>query len=589
MNRMKQIFSILLVFTVFTAFSQEEPDAVYHHIVKEYTIHEDGSYDLHYFKKLELKSHFSFNQLYGETFIVHNPDYQDLKINESYTIMKDGKKVKTPENAFNKVLPRDVSEFPAYNQLREMVVTHTGLALGATIYLDYTLSTDKEMFGGLSVNEEIKRRSPVKELEIIVHAPADMDIFHKIQNLRTAPETSEKEGTKTYRWLFKDVKPFPNEGNICEASKPALYIQSGNKGVEKEIDVEDFDLELPKAYKEKSAELAKEEKSGIDKVNAIRDYVVNQIDYSRVDQESIGNKIRSFKEIHETNVASYPEKIFLISAMIRETGLNAYPVLVYPEGKLPVLSDNHQIKLKVDFKKDAPYVCGLDDKQNLWYSMEGKVFRPLVKGKTGQVTKFPEGENRYDFSGEMTVEEKMASLEADVELTHHLSPYSKFGTASQKYTSVIHGMGMDTAIVSGATMNGTKLTLKTLSSKEVAKEAKGLRMIKLPEVDGGIASWDLGTLFDDRITSYEIPVVIEENYRMTVEIKDGTCINEDVKAETDASFGSVSVRLKNKGDSVVITKKISLNKTCFNPIEYQQLRKMLRTYTDENIKRIVIR
>ena len=589
MNRLKQIFSILLVFTVFTAFSQDKPDAVYHKIVKEYTIHKDGSYDLHYFKKLELMSHFSFNQLYGETFIVYNPDYQDLKINESYTIMKDGKKVKTPENAFNKVLPRDVREFPAYNHLREMVVTHTGLALGATIYLDYTLSTDKEMFGGLSVKEEIKRRSPVKELEIIVHAPADMDIFHKVQNLRTAPETSEKEGTKTYRWLFKDVKPFPNEGNICEDSKPAIYLQSGSKGVEKEIDVENLDLKLPKAFREKVTELAKEEESAVDKVNAIKDYVVKQIDYSRVDQESIGNKIRSFKEIYETNVASHPEKIFLVSAMIRETGLSAYPVLVYPEGKLPVLSDNHQIKLKVDFKKDAPYVCGLNDKQNLWYGMEGKVFRPLAKGKTGQVTKFPDGNNRYDFNGEMIVEGKKASLEADLELTHYLNPYSKFGTSSQKYTSVINGLEVDTAIVSNPTMNGTKLTLKTHSPKEIAKEARELRMIELPAVNGGVDSWDLGTLFDDRITSYEIPFTLKENYRMKVDIRDGNCINEDVKEEIDASFGSVSVQLKNNGDSVVITRKVSLNKTCFNPIEYQQLRKMLRIYTDEKTKKIVIR
>lgn len=589
MNRLKQIFSTLLVFMVFTAFSQEKPDAVYHKIVKEYTIHEDGSYDLHYFKKLEYKTHFSFNRLYGETFIVYTPDYQDLKINESYTIMKDGKKVKTPENAFNEVLPRDVSEFPAYNHLREMVVTHTGLALGATVYLDYTLETGKEMFGGLSVMEEIKRRSPVKELEIIVHAPADMDIFHQVRNLRTAPEMSNKEGTKTYRWLFKDIKPFPNEGNICEASKPSIYIQSESKGIEKEIDVESLDLKLPKTFEEKAVELAKEEKDGVDKVNAIRDYIVKQIDYSFVDQESIGNKIRSFKEICETNVASYPEKVFLLSAMIREAGLSAYPVLVYPHGKLPVLSDNHQIMLKVDLKEDSPYVCGLNDKRNRWYSLEGNVFRPLAKGKTGQVTKFPEGNNRYDFSGEMVVEDKKASLEADLELIHHLSQYSKFGTSSQKYTSVIHGIGMDTAIVSAATMNGTKLTLKTQSPKEVAKEAKGLRMIELPEVDGGIASWDLGTLFDDRITSYEIPVEIKENYRMTVGVEDGECINEDVKDEIDASFGSVSVQLQNKGDSVIITKKISLNKKCFNPIEYQQLRKMLRTYTDENVKRIVIR
>ena len=55
--------------------------------------------------ELTLFTHAAMNGLYGESFIVYNPAYQELKIHESYTRQKDGKIVKTPENAFVEVLP----------------------------------------------------------------------------------------------------------------------------------------------------------------------------------------------------------------------------------------------------------------------------------------------------------------------------------------------------------------------------------------------------------------------------------------------------------------------------------------------------
>lgn len=589
MNMLKKIFSLLLIFTVTTAIAQREPDAVYHKIIKEYTVHEDGSYDLHNFKQLELKSHYSFNQLYGETFIIYNPEYQELKINKSYTIMKDGKKVKTPENAFNEVLPHSVSTFPAYNQLREMVVTHTGLALGATIYLDYTLSTHAGMYGGLSVMENIKKQSPVKRMEIIVHAPENMPIFHKTRNLRTAPEITEKEGVKTYKWLFRDINPHPREGNICESSLPALFLQSGTEDVSTGINVSKISLQLPKSLKTKTAELTENKSAGMDKVNALRHYVVNEIDYSGLQQKHVGDAIRPFSEIYKTNIATYPEKLFLLAGMIRQAGISAYPVLIFHGGKLPVLDHNHQIKLKVDFRDDAPYICDLQEPQNLWYSLKGKEAYPLDKGKTEQKITFDESMNRCDFDGVMTVRGTKASAKAKLELVHHFSPYAAFGTDFQKYSSVVKGIQMDTAVVDNATLNATKMSLRTHSSKDILKKANNYRLLEIPEIKGSVAGWDLDPLYNERTTSFKIPAVVDENYRLELNIKDGKCFNRAIKKEMDAAFGSVAVQLKNKGDKVIISKKITLKKSCFNPIEYQQLRKMLRMLRMEELRKIAIR
>ena len=76
---------------------------------------------------------------FGETFITYNPDFQELIINEAYTIRKDGSKVETPRNAFNPMLPEGCTKCERLNGIRTMVVTHTALEYDAVIVLDYTI------------------------------------------------------------------------------------------------------------------------------------------------------------------------------------------------------------------------------------------------------------------------------------------------------------------------------------------------------------------------------------------------------------------------------------------------------------------
>ena len=207
-------YIIIIITAIFctTAFAQNEnADAVFEKITKTYTLNDDGSISYRYFKELKLNTYMSFNRLYGETFIVYNPEFQELKINEAYTIMADGKKVEVPDNAFNEVLPRPAAHSATFNHLREMVVTHTALERGATIFLDYTLTTKPGYWPGLMGNEIIEESSPVNEMEIVVKVPADVELYHKIYNLRLAPEIMVVGNHKEYTWKFAGINASPKE------------------------------------------------------------------------------------------------------------------------------------------------------------------------------------------------------------------------------------------------------------------------------------------------------------------------------------------------------------------------------------------
>ncbi|NOX48509.1 MAG: DUF3857 domain-containing protein [Chlorobi bacterium] len=203
----KILTTLFVLFLAITIWAQKEPttDAVYLKITKEYTLNKDGSIDFHYYKKMKYLTPYAFNRLYGETFIVYDPDFQELTINLSKTEQEDGTIITNPENAFNEVLPGFASNAPAYNHLREMVVTHAGLETNAVVELDYTIHTKAGYYPSLSGMEAIKEKSPINEETISFSIPGNVNFNYEVLNIRTSPKVAEMDGRKTYQFIFKGL------------------------------------------------------------------------------------------------------------------------------------------------------------------------------------------------------------------------------------------------------------------------------------------------------------------------------------------------------------------------------------------------
>ena len=69
-------------------------EAEFGKLSKAYTLHADGSQEMRVQKELTLFTHAAMNRVYGESFIIYNPEFQTLKIHDSYTRQKDGTIVK---------------------------------------------------------------------------------------------------------------------------------------------------------------------------------------------------------------------------------------------------------------------------------------------------------------------------------------------------------------------------------------------------------------------------------------------------------------------------------------------------------------
>lgn len=184
-------------------------EAEFRKLSKTYTLRADGSQEVRVQKELTLFTHAAMNSLYGETFIVYDPNFQKLEIHESYTRQKDGTVIKTPANALVEVLPSAAANAPAYNRLKEMVVVHTGLELGATIVLDYSIVSKAGYLPELDVCCPVKELSPIKEYTFRLNVPAGKAVHYELLNASAKPAITQGSGMKTFTWTLKDVKPRP--------------------------------------------------------------------------------------------------------------------------------------------------------------------------------------------------------------------------------------------------------------------------------------------------------------------------------------------------------------------------------------------
>lgn len=192
-----------------TLTTQAAPEARFGKLSKTYTLHTDGSQELRVQKELTLYTHAAMNSLYGETFIVYDSQYQQLEIHDSYTRQKDGTLVRTPANAFVEVLPSAAANAPAYNRLKEMVVVHTGLELGATICLDYSIKSRAGYLPELDICCPVKELSPIAEFTFRIEVPEDKPLHYELLNASARPSETQKDGMKSVTWKLKDVEPRP--------------------------------------------------------------------------------------------------------------------------------------------------------------------------------------------------------------------------------------------------------------------------------------------------------------------------------------------------------------------------------------------
>lgn len=315
-----------------------ESEAEFRKLSKTYTLRADGSQELRVQKELTLFTHAAMNGLYGETFIVYDPEFQELTIHESYTRQKDGTVIKTPSNALVEVLPSSAANAPAYNHLKEMVVVHTGLELGATIYLDYSIVSKAGYLPELDVCCPVKELSPVKEFIFRLNVPAGKSVRYELLNASTKPVIAQGNGMKFFIWTLKDVAPRPyaypsGRGNLGLVQAVAsgmmpVFVASTWPGYTEAVKYlqKQFAVGNTSVVEGKVAELTQGLEGNPQAMrNAIANYMAGlyQLGHCNVSLQDAGYRLRPASEVITSAYGTQAELVNLDVTLQRAAGLEA--------------------------------------------------------------------------------------------------------------------------------------------------------------------------------------------------------------------------------------------------------------------------
>lgn len=491
---------------------------------KTWTLHADGSQEFRCSKELTLFTHTAMNGTYGESFIVYNPQYQELKIHSSYTKQKDGTIVKTPDNAFVEVLPRFASDAPAYNHLKEMVVVHTGLELGATIYLDYSILTKAGYYPELDIREMIQESSPIKACNITVSVPAEKSIAWEMTGNKASAKESVRNGAKEIRWTLRNIPALPREA-FMPANKNNLVtltastygsvkeaLQSLNKAVKATQDYE------AKAFAQYLTEKASSPK---EKIELLKNHVINHIGLSGVPPYCNGYTYRDADEVLRSAYGTSLEKSILLNSMLNAAGITSELIVSMPANI-------------------SSHACGQQAFANVYV-------KATVDGAPCYLSAERSGDLPISWRGDL---DKVYSLD---------------GTEIK--------------------VEARPIEVKENKTVEVnaGKAVGGVVICTLPNASKGVDNWRMAPLNSRRMEMFELPSLINEEIVYTVTTGKGMkLMTETTPVVLTKPCGKVTRTITQKGDKVEVVRTIELNKLQLTPSEYNDLRSLMNEWSDPN-------
>ena len=303
-----------------------EKDAVYKLVSKSYTLNTDGSTEFRKRTELQIFTRMTFDH-FGETFITYNPDFQELIINEAYTIRKDGSKVETPQNAFNPMLPEGCTKCERLNGIRTMVVTHTALEYDAVIVLDYTIRSKNFFFQELLEKVDLQEEVPVEKYVVSVTAP-DYKPAKFVLNGKLSYTESENsnKNMKTTTMTFADLPALPTDEYLFPGEYKAVtfYTMDEPHHIVGKIAQQNA---MQKFSNQKITDFfrsrVKEDMTDMDKVLSVRDYIHDNIQTNHLDARVLNYMFASPQQVWESNCALPIEKNILLAGVLKSLGYDA--------------------------------------------------------------------------------------------------------------------------------------------------------------------------------------------------------------------------------------------------------------------------
>ena len=327
---MKKSLFIAAIFSIvnfqFSIASAQQPDATYKLLRYEWTINADGTSDYHYRHEVQILRNRALTEYAdkGETFVVYNPELEELTVNEVYTIQKDGTRIDMPQNAFVYQLPSECADCGRFNHLRELAMVHTGMELGCTIVVDYTIHRQYNL---LQERIPLMRECPVDRLEIVVNNNTNINVNYDTIGKQYLPKVgfntqnsvNMKDGHRTWSTVrtLQNIPQAPSEPYMPADIIPTLHIYNGIAEHTPAFD--------QVAFKDASDAIGQmiNGNNAMENIANIRDFVIDNIHLNDIHPAHLGYVHSTPFEVWATGCGTAIDKAVFLAAVLNNVGYTA--------------------------------------------------------------------------------------------------------------------------------------------------------------------------------------------------------------------------------------------------------------------------
>jgi len=595
---MKKILILLLALNVYLNAETLNPDAIYENVKYEYILNKDGSIEFDYEHSLRYLSYFSINHLLGESFIVYNPDFQTLEITKSETIMANGDIVKAPFNSFNEVLPNEASKAPGYFNLREMVVTHTGLERNCLVNFGYKIITKAGILPGLFGDVVIGGHHPIKKMEIVIKVPKGQKLNLFMANNGPMGKVSEVNDFDVYKWELKNIPMFPVESNQPDFKEylPTLYFSTVeiSKIIENIVKNRELYI-LDDKSKLKVKEIISDKFTFLDKIKALQEYVSLNISGANLDLNLIGLRPQSAQKTLERGSGSYLDKAILLKAMCDAVNINSE--LAFASGystEKPDLTLLSEFKVfLVNCKSDDGVLNVLLDPNIMQMTLVpetiyNKAIFSLADEKVYLIKPF-ETKNLSNFQGKVNFSD--LKLNSKYVATGEYVEDIDINSFDQKINSYLtsHKFELDKELSSGQFLFNQ---FEKIISCKIIPENYTDEIVKLvfPPIPGSFNEEHLNFIPTSRITPVKLKRIFNEEYQVIINMDntDKKLINP-IEISEDNSVGSVEIVIRENGNSIEFKRKLKFKKRFIDPKDYYLLYKIISYWDDDKYRYVYLK
>jgi hypothetical protein len=568
-------------------------DAVYLNLTKTFILNEDGTVLRKTKFTQKLLTYRAFNGLYGETRINYNPAFEQLKVTESYTKMASGKRVPTPGNGYNEVLPHFGADSKAYNHLREMVVTHTGLEREATIHCGYEIARAQGETPFLAGDEPLVTTCPIEKLKIVIKVPRGTQLNYSLLYADKEPDIKKGTQADTYTWKFSNLPQHLSQahepGN--SSSVPRLLFSTLNKPSEAmELLARGgfSDQNINATTAQKMIRLTGDKKTIPEKALAVQRLVVNDLNLLQIPTELIAYKTRPAQQIWDSNSGTLMEKSVLMVALLRTIGIDAevglgFPpdyesitgsflsvatpfLLINPKGRTPMrLSAAHLNDNSSEFK-NAEYSV---------LSLKSGILSDTITADKGAIL----------ITGNLTLNKNgMLNAALQGKFTDAYNPYYKI----QREASTHFFTGLKEKIKSSGSQQSEIAFAGPFGA--MAEIRGGYCFVSLPQCSYGIASKHLMPLTLSRHSELSFGSPLLESYQLTLSVPKGwQLINDLLVAERSTPEGNLSIKIEPTGNIINIFKQIEVIHRQIGPDNYLPFKDLINLWQLKKYNQLVFR